>query len=130
MRLARAARIRGRFLLSPSGLEAFSRRHHRMNTCRLPSSRVRSGCRLQPEVMDAEGDVGDRPEAPEQDRHGEPLLAPAAILEGLPDAVVATGRDGRIVFVNALAEELFGYPREELLGQRVDVLWPERLRDR
>ena len=32
-----------------------------------------------------------------------------AVLEGLPDATVGAGRDGRIVFVNALAEELFGY---------------------
>jgi diguanylate cyclase (GGDEF)-like protein/PAS domain S-box-containing protein len=60
----------------------------------------------------------------------EPLLAPAAILEGLPDAVVAAARDGRIVFANALAEELFGYPREELLGKPVEMLWPERVRDR
>jgi diguanylate cyclase (GGDEF)-like protein/PAS domain S-box-containing protein len=61
---------------------------------------------------------------------GEPLLAPAAILEGLPDAVVASTPDGRIVFVNARAEALFGYTREELLGQPVEVLWPERLRGR
>ncbi len=60
----------------------------------------------------------------------ELLLAPAAILEGLPDAVVAAARDGRIVFVNALAEELFGYPRQELLGQALQTLWPERLRER
>ena len=58
------------------------------------------------------------------------LLAPAAILEGLPDAVVAAARDGQIVFVNALAEKLFGYPRRELLGQPVQKLWPERERQR
>jgi diguanylate cyclase (GGDEF)-like protein/PAS domain S-box-containing protein len=58
------------------------------------------------------------------------LLEPAAILEGLPDAVVAAARDGRIVFVNALAEELFGYPREELHGKPVKTLWPERFRER
>ena len=34
------------------------------------------------------------------------MLAPATLLEGLPDAVVATGGDERIVFVNALAERL------------------------
>jgi diguanylate cyclase (GGDEF)-like protein/PAS domain S-box-containing protein len=60
----------------------------------------------------------------------EPLVAPAAILEGLPDAVVASARDGRIVFVNALAEDLFGYPREELLGVPVQTLWPDRVRER
>jgi diguanylate cyclase (GGDEF)-like protein/PAS domain S-box-containing protein len=58
------------------------------------------------------------------------LLRAAAILEGLPDAVVAAGRDGGIVFVNALAEELFGYPRAELLGLPVEMLWPERIRGR
>ncbi len=58
------------------------------------------------------------------------MLAPAAILEGLPDAVVAATPDGRIVFVNVLAEELFGYRREELLGQPVHTLWPERFRER
>ncbi|MDQ6817938.1 MAG: sensor domain-containing diguanylate cyclase [Actinomycetota bacterium] len=59
-----------------------------------------------------------------------PLLAPGAILEGLPDAVVAADRDGAIVFVNELAEELFAYPREELLGKPVQTLWPARLRQR
>src|SRR5581483_270515 len=58
------------------------------------------------------------------------LVAPAALLESLPDAVVAADRDGRIVFVNALAEELFGYPRQELIGQPVQTLWPVRVRER
>src|SRR5436309_13961002 len=45
------------------------------------------------------------------------LSAPRQILDGLPDAVLASARDGQIVFVNAVAEELFGYRREELLGR-------------
>lgn len=61
---------------------------------------------------------------------GDLLLAPGAILENLPDAVVAATRDGRIVFVNTLAEELFRYRREELIGQPVQTLWPERVRER
>src|SRR5215208_8505679 len=61
---------------------------------------------------------------------GDPLVSAAAILEGLPDAVVAIARDERIVFVNALAEELFGYRREELVGQPIQMLWPERVRER
>jgi len=72
-----------------------------------------------------EGVLGRRKPAVE-----DPLVSPAAILEGLPDAVVAIARDERIVFVNALAEELFGYRREELLGKPVETLWPERLRAR
>jgi diguanylate cyclase (GGDEF)-like protein/PAS domain S-box-containing protein len=61
---------------------------------------------------------------------GELLLAPAAILEGLPDAVVAAARDERIVYANALAEALFGYSRAELVGQPVQTIWPDRLRER
>jgi diguanylate cyclase (GGDEF)-like protein/PAS domain S-box-containing protein len=58
------------------------------------------------------------------------LVAPAAVLEGLPDAVVAMDRDGRIVFANGLAEELFGYAREELLGRPATMLWAVRVRKR
>ena len=52
------------------------------------------------------------------------------MLEGLPDATVAAGRDGRIVFANALAETLFGYEHDELIGQPVQTFWPESVRDR
>ena len=53
-----------------------------------------------------------------------------AVLEGLPDATVAAGRDGRIVFANALAETLFGYEHDELIGLPVEILWPESVRGR
>ena len=80
--------------------------------------------------MDSADDAG-RPARRGSDEAGNPvLLAPAEILEALPDAVVAANRDGRIVFVNPLAEQLFGYPRGELLGQPVQTLWPDRVRER
>src|SRR5579862_8594961 len=60
---------------------------------------------------------------------GELRVTSSTILEGLPDAVVATAADGRIVFVNGLAEELFGYSRMDLLGQSVELLWPPHVRD-
>jgi diguanylate cyclase (GGDEF)-like protein/PAS domain S-box-containing protein len=53
-----------------------------------------------------------------------------AVLEGLPDATVASARDGQIVFVNALAEQLFGFTSEELIGRQVSSLWPVRVRER
>jgi diguanylate cyclase (GGDEF)-like protein/PAS domain S-box-containing protein len=57
-------------------------------------------------------------------------VALGVLLEGLPDAAVGAGPDGRIVFVNGLAVSQFGYSREELVGQPIEVLWPERSRTR
>jgi diguanylate cyclase (GGDEF)-like protein/PAS domain S-box-containing protein len=65
-----------------------------------------------------------------QDRLRRREAALRAVLEGLPDATVAAGSDGRIVFANAHAEALFGYEHGALLGQPVQVLWPERVRER
>lgn len=50
------------------------------------------------------------------------------LLEALPDAIVAVDGDGIIVQVNSQAQELFGYFREELIGQKVEILVPEAYR--
>ncbi|HEX9161224.1 MAG TPA: PAS domain S-box protein [Thermoanaerobaculia bacterium] len=50
-------------------------------------------------------------------------------LESAPDAVVVIDRQGRIAIVNSLTESMFGYKREELLGQPVEILVPERYRE-
>jgi len=54
----------------------------------------------------------------------------AALLEAAPDSVVVTDNKGYIVRINAQTEKLFGYSRDELIGQRVETLIPERLRER
>src|SRR5689334_3136374 len=50
------------------------------------------------------------------------------LLDSVPDAIVTSGADGRIVLVNSQAEQLFGYSRAELIGQPVELLLPARLR--
>jgi PAS domain S-box-containing protein len=50
--------------------------------------------------------------------------------EVAPDAIVITKRDGTIVLVNTETETLFRYRREELLGQKLEVLMPQRFRRR
>ncbi|HSI95949.1 MAG: PAS domain S-box protein [Methylophilaceae bacterium] len=50
------------------------------------------------------------------------------VVESAPNAIILVGQDGRITLVNAQTEKLFGYGRDELIGQSVDTLVPERFR--
>ena len=52
------------------------------------------------------------------------------LLEAAPDGIFEVERDGTIVLLNAAAERMFGYKREELLGQLIEILVPESLRQR
>ena len=70
-----------------------------------------------PMVMSAVRDLTDRKKAEQKFR---------SLLESAPDAMVIIGHDGKIELVNSQTEKLFGYQREELLGQLVEILVPER----
>jgi protein-histidine pros-kinase len=50
--------------------------------------------------------------------------------EAAPDAVVIVGKDGRILLVNAQTERIFGYQRAQLVGHPIEMLVPERYRQR
>lgn len=54
----------------------------------------------------------------------------ARILDMLPNAVVVIDEQGVMRFVNQTAELLFGYPRNAMLAEPLEMLLPERLRER
>ncbi|HEX3987102.1 MAG TPA: PAS domain S-box protein [Acidobacteriaceae bacterium] len=50
------------------------------------------------------------------------------LLEAAPDAIVEVSADGNVVLVNRVAEQMFGYSRDDLVGQSVDLLVPDVVR--
>ena len=75
------------------------------------------------ETLDATG----RRRAEEAALEGDTILR--ALLKSASEAVVIVGGDGRIVLFSARAEEMFGYSRNELIGQTVETLIPGQFRD-
>jgi PAS domain S-box-containing protein len=54
----------------------------------------------------------------------------AKFVEAAGDGIIAAGADGKIIFWNPAAERIFGYAAEEAVGQSLDLIIPERFRER
>ncbi len=66
----------------------------------------------------------------EPDRLEPARFALSSLIDAMPDAIVVVDKNGRIVDVNTQALGLFGYSRDELLGELVEILVPQDVRDR
>src|SRR6476620_7469899 len=49
-------------------------------------------------------------------------------VEAAPNAMIMSNQEGKIILVNSCAEALFGYQRQELLGQPIEILLTEASR--
>jgi PAS domain S-box-containing protein len=63
-----------------------------------------------------------------QRKHAEQLFQ--LVVESAPNAIIMVDSESRIVLVNSRTETYFGYRRDELLGKTIEMLIPERLRER
>jgi PAS domain S-box-containing protein len=72
-----------------------------------------------PKVLSAIVDISARKRLEERFRQ---------VVESAPNAMVMINQGGVIEMVNAQAEKVFGYPRDEMLGQSIEMLVPERFR--
>lgn len=53
-----------------------------------------------------------------------------AILEAAPDAMIIINNQGEIILANAQVQNLFGYSKEEILHQQIEILIPVRFREK
>jgi PAS domain S-box-containing protein len=86
---------------------------------RLNARRLDDEARRMPLILLAIEDVTERERAAERIRQ---------LIEGAPNGMVMVDRQGQMVLVNVQIEQSFGYRRDELLGQPIEMLVPPRFR--
>ena len=79
-------------------------------------------------IIELNSDITERKQAELSLREAEQQFR--GLMESAPDAMVIVDEQATIALVNARAEELFGYAREDLIGQPVEMLLPRGLRKR
>lgn len=98
------------------------------------TGRRRDGAEIRLDITLSPLDFGDGigmlatiQEATTRQQVGERLAVLEAFVETSEDAVFSHDADGRITGWNRSSERIFGYPKDEILGQRTTVLFPEHL---
>lgn len=73
-------------------------------------------------------DITDCTKAENALRLGEREAWLRAVIEAAPNGIIIVDEDGTITLINARIERVFGYTRDELIGQSIDLLLPDRFR--
>ncbi len=82
----------------------------------------------EPMTLAVVRDVTDRRAAEEAVRQSRTMFE--KFYGQSPDAIIVVDEAGEIVRVNGPAEALFGFPRQRMVGQSIEMLLPERFRNR
>ena len=91
------------------------------------SRQVITQLELRRNLIEMEKLLGERTRAEQTLRESEQKFR--GLIESAPDAIVIVNVEGKIDLVNARAEKMFGYTRNEMIGLTVDNLLPDALRD-
>ena len=88
-------------------------------TLRLNACELRQPTDQPKRFLLAMEDITQRKRAEERSR---------SLLESTPDAMVVVNENGEIILSNRRVKNIFGYSKDELVGQPIEVLLPERFR--
>lgn len=91
------------------------------------SRQVITQLELRRNTINIEKLLGERTRAEQTLRESEQKFR--GLIESAPDAIVIVNVEGKIDLVNARAEKMFGYTRNEMIGMTVDNLLPDSLRE-